>query len=62
MFRDWLRTHPDDLVRYQAAKVAAATGVGSEYAIAKQPVVLEIVNRARAECGLPPINELDPQD
>lgn len=59
LFRDWLRTHPDDLVRYQAVKLAAATGGGSDYAIAKQPIVLDIVNRARAERGLVPIDELE---
>lgn len=62
LFRDWLRSHPDDLVRYQRVKLAAATGGESEYATAKQAVVLDIVNRARAERGLAPIDELDPDD
>ncbi|GAB3911673.1 hypothetical protein GCM10011575_28820 [Microlunatus endophyticus] len=62
LFRDWLQTHPDDLARYQAVKLGATTGDGSEYMIIKQPVVLDIVNRARAARGLPPIDELDPED
>jgi GrpB-like predicted nucleotidyltransferase (UPF0157 family) len=62
MFRDWLRIHPDDLARYQAVKLAAAGGEGSEYLINKRPVVLDIVNSARAARGLASIDELDPDD
>lgn len=61
LFRDWLRSHPDDLARYQAVKLSAATGEGPDYTTAKLPVVLDIVNRARAAHGLPPIHELDPE-
>lgn len=62
LLRDWLRTHPDDRVRYESVKLTAAAGEGSDYASSKQPVVLDLVNRARAARGLAPIDELDPED
>ncbi|MFO6451898.1 GrpB family protein [Aeromicrobium sp. LTX1] len=48
VFRDWLRTHPDDRDRYAAAKRAAAAGGGHvmEYNARKQAVLREILVRA----------------
>jgi GrpB-like predicted nucleotidyltransferase (UPF0157 family) len=48
-FRDWLRTHPDDRVRYEQAKRALAElewGQVQDYADAKTDVILEIKRRA----------------
>lgn len=48
-FRDWLRTHDEDRLRYEAAKRSLASGEWSEmqdYADAKTDVVLEIKRRA----------------
>ncbi|MFW6599556.1 GrpB family protein [Propionibacteriaceae bacterium Y2011] len=59
MFRDWLREHPDDRDRYAAAKRAASAVAGPDYTRTKAPVVLEIVNRARAARGLGPLADLD---
>lgn len=52
IFRDWLREHPDDRARYEAAKRAAAAGGGHvmEYNARKQAVLREILVRAVAEC------------
>lgn len=61
LFRDWLRNHPDDLARYQAVKLVAATGESPDYTTAKLPLVLDIVNRARSARGLFPTDELDPE-
>lgn len=58
IFRDWLRNHPDDRARYQAVKLQAANS--ADYALIKEPVVREIVNRARADRGWDPVTELDP--
>jgi GrpB-like predicted nucleotidyltransferase (UPF0157 family) len=52
MFRDWLRTHPDDRDRYEQAKRAAIPGGGHvmDYNARKEPVVREIYDRLfRAE-------------
>lgn len=48
IFRDWLRTYPDDRDRYAAAKRAAAAGGGHvmEYNARKQDVLREILVRA----------------
>jgi GrpB-like predicted nucleotidyltransferase (UPF0157 family) len=56
VFRDWLRTHPDDLARYAAVKRAAvAEGlVGRAYTERKTAIVQDIVDRARAARGLSP--------
>jgi GrpB-like predicted nucleotidyltransferase (UPF0157 family) len=51
MFRDWLRDHPADRVRYTAAKRASADASNSagedmmSYNLRKQPVVREILDR-----------------
>lgn len=58
LLRDWLRTHPDDVARYSHAKcdaVAAAARGTASYNAAKTPVIQEIVDRARAEQGLPSV-------
>lgn len=58
IFRDWLRTHPDDLARYAATKRRAAdevlaTGEDVEaYNARKQAVVREIHDRAFRQLGL----------
>ena len=56
IFRDWLLAHPLDVRRYEDAKrfaaEAAVAGRGS-YNSAKTAIVQEIVDRARAERGLP---------
>ena len=50
MFRDWLRTHPDDRARYADAKRSAAdvsTAAGEavmDYNLRKQPVIREILD------------------
>ena len=47
MFRDWLRTHPDDRALYAEAKRAAIPGGGNtmDYNARKQKVVREIYDR-----------------
>lgn len=48
-FRDWLRTHDEDLQRYEAAKFALAGRTWmyvQDYADAKSDVVQEILARA----------------
>ncbi|WP_222593386.1 GrpB family protein [Aeromicrobium flavum] len=53
IFRDWLRTHPDDRERYAVAKRAAAAGGGHmlEYNARKQQVLREILVRAITQAG-----------
>lgn len=56
LLRDWLRTHPEDARRYAHAKcdaVAAAARGTASYSTAKNPIIQELVDRARAERGLP---------
>lgn len=58
ILRDWLRAHPDDADRYVHAKcdaVAAAARGTSTYSAAKTPVIQDLVDRARASRGLPPV-------
>ncbi|OAN33963.1 GrpB family protein [Microbacterium sp. H83] len=57
ILRDWLRTHPEDVVLYDTAKIdaVAAASRGSSYSAAKTPVIQEIVDRARAQRGLPAV-------
>jgi GrpB-like predicted nucleotidyltransferase (UPF0157 family) len=58
MFRQWLIDHPEDLVRYQDAKMAAASEANeageivTEYNRRKQPVILEIYDRMFRSRGL----------
>ena len=56
LFADWLRRHDSDRDRYAALKadLVARDVWSSDYTRAKGPFVLGIVNRARAELGLPP--------
>lgn len=54
MFRDWLRDHPEDLARYEAAKRSAIPGRGQvmDYNARKQPVIREIYDRLFRVAGL----------
>jgi len=58
MFRDWLRTHPDDLALYAATKRASAAesnSAGEEvmgYNLRKQPVIRDILDRMFAAHGM----------
>ncbi|MCL3837799.1 GrpB family protein [Aeromicrobium duanguangcaii] len=53
IFREWLRTHPQDRERYAAAKRAAAAAGGHvmEYNARKQEVLREILVRAINRAG-----------
>jgi GrpB-like predicted nucleotidyltransferase (UPF0157 family) len=57
LFAHWLRSHPEDRDRYAALKqgLVSRDVWGSDYTAAKGEFVLVIVNRARAERGLPAI-------
>jgi GrpB-like predicted nucleotidyltransferase (UPF0157 family) len=58
IFRDWLLTHRQDAAHYLEVKRMAAdqaTG-GRDYTARKSAVVQEIVDRARAARGLPPVD------
>lgn len=62
IFRDWLRSHPDDAQRYETAKRrAAATAVSrhGSYNAEKTEIVQQLVDQARAERGLPPTSVCD---
>jgi GrpB-like predicted nucleotidyltransferase (UPF0157 family) len=54
MFRDWLRTHPDDRAEYEAAKVAAVPGGGHvmDYNLRKQQTVRDIYDRLFRAAGM----------
>jgi GrpB-like predicted nucleotidyltransferase (UPF0157 family) len=54
MFRDWLRTHPEDRVRYENAKRAAVPGGGHvmDYNARKQDVIREIYDRLFRAAGM----------
>jgi GrpB-like predicted nucleotidyltransferase (UPF0157 family) len=58
IFRDWLRTHPDDLALYRDTKLAAAraaTEAGEhvmQYNARKEQVIREIYDRAFRAAGL----------
>ncbi|WP_227980072.1 GrpB family protein [Nocardia spumae] len=54
MFRDWLRTHPDDRALYEAAKRSAVSGGGrmTDYNTRKQPVIRVIYDRAFRAAGM----------
>lgn len=57
IFRDWLVAHPADRERYEQVKreAAAAADGGRDYTARKTAVIQEIVDRARAELGLPSV-------
>ena len=62
ILRDWLLNHPEDMRRYEAAKVAAVKGAqqrGASYNAAKTAVIQSIVDRARADRGLPSVPVYD---
>lgn len=60
LFRDWLRAHPDDRVRYEQVKRAAAAETGGrEYTARKTELVQAIVDRARSALGLPLVDVWD---
>lgn len=54
MFRDWLRTHPDDRRLYENAKRAAIPGGGHvmDYNARKQDVIREIYDRLFRAAGM----------
>lgn len=54
MFRDWLRTHPDDRRRYEEAKRAAVPGGGTvmDYNQRKQDTIRAIYDRMFRAAGL----------
>ncbi|MPY96635.1 MAG: GrpB family protein [Actinophytocola sp.] len=54
MFRDWLRGHPEDRVRYENAKRAAVPGGGTvmDYNARKQDVIHEIYDRLFRAAGM----------
>jgi GrpB-like predicted nucleotidyltransferase (UPF0157 family) len=56
MFRDWLRSHPDDRQQYEDAKLAAAPGGGNvtDYNARKQDTIREIYDRLFRAAGLLP--------
>lgn len=62
ILRDWLLSHPEDTRRYEAAKVAAVEGAqqrGGSYNAAKTAAIQSIVDRARADRGLPSVPVYD---
>ncbi|MBO9540459.1 GrpB family protein [bacterium] len=54
MFRDWLRTHPEDRALYEQAKQSSLDNVEvvMDYNKRKEPVVREIYHRLFQEAGL----------
>jgi GrpB-like predicted nucleotidyltransferase (UPF0157 family) len=54
MFRDWLRTHPEDRERYETAKRAAIPGGGDvmAYNARKQQVIRDIYDRLFRAAGM----------
>lgn len=54
MFRDWLRTHPEDRERYENAKRAAIPGGGDvmDYNARKQQVIRDIYDRLFRAAGM----------
>lgn len=57
LFVDWLRRHPEDARRYAELKttVWAEGRRGRAYTAAKSAFVQDVVDRARARRGLPPV-------
>jgi GrpB-like predicted nucleotidyltransferase (UPF0157 family) len=58
ILRDHLRAHPEDAARYAALKRELATRVADRdaYTRAKTALIQELVDRARASRGLPPVD------
>ncbi|MDQ0380995.1 GrpB family protein [Amycolatopsis thermophila] len=54
LFRDWLRTHPEDRDRYERAKRSAIPGGGTvmDYNARKQDVIREIYDRLFRAAGM----------
>jgi GrpB-like predicted nucleotidyltransferase (UPF0157 family) len=58
IFRDWLRSHPEDLALYRDAKLAAAAAANAagehvmQYNARKESVIREIYDRAFRAAGL----------
>ena len=54
LFRDWLRTHPEDRELYAQAKMNSVDGAGQvmEYNLRKQPVIRAIYDRVFRAAGL----------
>jgi GrpB-like predicted nucleotidyltransferase (UPF0157 family) len=58
LFRDWLRDHPEDRARYEAAKLAASGAAAAagehvmDYNARKEPVIRAIYDRAFRAAGL----------
>ena len=54
MFREWLKSHPDDLKLYERSKLESLSGVSdvTEYNLRKQPVIREIYERMFKAAGL----------
>jgi GrpB-like predicted nucleotidyltransferase (UPF0157 family) len=54
MFRDWLRSHPEDRTRYEDAKRAAAPGSGNvmDYNARKQETIHAIYDRLFRAAGM----------
>lgn len=61
LFADWLRRNPEDAQRYAELKTTAwAEGErGRAYTAAKSVFVQEVVDKARASRGLPPVDVSD---
>jgi GrpB-like predicted nucleotidyltransferase (UPF0157 family) len=61
LFVAWLRDHDDDLLRYANLKRSLVAGGtwGRAYTEAKGAFVQGIVDRARADLGLPPVSVAD---
>lgn len=64
LLRDLLRVDPEARERYAALKrrnAVDADGDMDRYVRAKARLVAELLTRARAECGLPPVDYWDPE-
>ena len=62
LFRDWLRTHPEDAAQYARAKEQAAkdaAGGSRTYNAGKTAIIQQIVDRARTALGLPLVDAYD---
>ena len=65
LLRDLLRSDPDARARYAALKRANADMAGDDmdvYVAAKAALVADLLTRARAERGFPPVTYWDPKE